>query len=218
MRSVRGLSHCLNIGMVVGLLLAWSKVASAAEPKGIVGDRLVIAINNIPYSQRQLEVYIAVKESLRRAPRKMGARLVTAENWQEALKVFSDDMLILQEAIRLGSFLSTDQNFDKYERIVRERFKDDADLQKATVRLGIDGLTIAKTLETVLRIAAFRRSKDRQAQLGNQVENKDDELAAEAPGKVAAHWFTDLEERAVERQYQGAGQYLLIEPNAGQKH
>jgi hypothetical protein len=208
--------HCsFTLGLLL-LLFGFLSLSPKTLAQVVYGDRIVVSINNIPYTQRQIEVYIAVKESLRPSPRGESVRLVNVQNWKEAIAVFTDDMLILQEATRLGSFQTTDQNFDKYERVVRDKFKKDSGLVATSERLGIDDLTIAKSLETVLRVASYRRSKDRQAVLAKDGESADDELAEEAVTKKnTARWFRELAERAVIRRYQDATEYLLIQPTAG---
>jgi hypothetical protein len=215
-----------SLARVLPLLAALAAPVGPARAAGTLGDRLVVSINNVPYTQRQVEVYIAIKESLRRPRRAAPVRLVSAGNWSEAVKVFSDDMLILQEAVRLGSFQTAEQNFDKYEQVVRARCKDDDGLRAVAARLGIDDLTIAKTLETVLRVAAFRRSKDRQAAVAGagaeagkgKAKNKDDDEGLEEDAKAApagaARWFVELEERAVVRMFQDAHDYVVIDPTA----
>src|SRR5262249_49257654 len=64
--------------------------------QGVLGDRLVTEINNIPYTQRQVETYLFVKEALRKNEPGQGISLVNSSNWQMALDAFSEDMLIQQ--------------------------------------------------------------------------------------------------------------------------
>jgi len=70
--------------------------ADAAQPDSSksIADRVVVAINNIPYSQNQIESYIDVKESLRDDASK--SQTVNSSNWTEALDVFVTDTSIHQ--------------------------------------------------------------------------------------------------------------------------
>lgn len=183
---------------------------NGAAPAQTLGDRLVIAINNVPYSQRQVETYIAIKECLRKTANDE-VRLVTAGNWSDAIAVFSEDMTVLQEAQRLGSFQNADQLLDKYQKVVKDKIAKNADLKTQLTRLGIDDQGVARALETVLRVAAFRRSKDRQAQISGEREPT-------VKGDAAApRWLTDLEDRSVSRQYEGVRTYQIIEPTLGRE-
>ena len=179
--------------------------ATAAEP---LGDRLVLSINNIPYTQRQVEVYISVKESLRKSDAPV--RLIEAGNWMDALTVFGEDMIIQQEAQRLGSFQALEQSTEKFEQLVRDKTKRDKEFGANLARLGVDDVALTRALEGVLRVAAFRRSKDRQAQVGTRPDAEDIESQ-----KESRKWLDELVERAVVRQYQNAQSYSVIQPTLG---
>ncbi len=192
--SLKGFALCLPLLLGAGF--------------GPLGDRLVVSINNVPYTQRQIEAYINVKESLRKT-NDGNVRVIDAGNWGDALQVFSEDMVILQEAQRLGSFASQDQLLDKYNAVVREKLGQKGELSKAVERLGIDDQTLARTLDDVLRIAAFRRSKDRQeAQTSGHVARK------KAGIEAKLQWLDDLNGRAIVRPYDGAKTYVVIQPIA----
>lgn len=180
-------------------------LATNGEP---LGDRLVLSINNIPYTQRQVEAYISVKESLRKSDAPV--RLIQAGNWMDALTVFSEDMIILQEAQRLGSFQALEQSTDKFEQVVRDKAKNDATFGANLARLGIDDVALTRAIEGVLRVAAFRRSKDRQAQVGTRPDAEDLESQ-----KESRKWLDELVDRAIVRQYQNAESYSVIQPTLG---
>jgi hypothetical protein len=179
------------------------------SPTGLaqLGDRLVVSINNLPYSQRQVEVYIAVKEALR-VNTKGQVLVVQENNWKPALNAFSEDMIILQEAMRLGSFQVNDTMMAKYLDIVQSKSATDPRFAEVVARLGIDRKTLLRTLEDVLRVAGFRRSKKRQ----EDVASKDSDRV---PSKGRQRWLRELEERAVSRVYQGAYGYRFINPTLG---
>lgn len=190
---------------LIALVSLSATVVVAADP---IGDRLVLSINNIPYTQRQVEVYISVKESLRKSEQPV--RLIQAGNWTDALTVFSEDMIILQEAQRLGSFQSLEQSTEKFQDVVRDKAKRDREFSANLSRLGVDTVALTRALEAVLRVAAFRRSKDRQAQVGTRPDAED--LEAQ---KESRKWLDDLIDRGVVRHYQNAESYLLIQPSLG---
>jgi hypothetical protein len=192
------------------LAMASVAAASHAFAQDPVGDRLVLSINNIPYTQRQVEVYISVKEGLRKSDGPV--RLIVAGNWTDALTVFSEDMIIQQEAQRLGSFQSLEQSTEKFEAVVRDKAKRDREFAQNLTRLGVDDLALVRALETVLRVAAFRRSKDRQAQVGTRPDAED--LEAQ---KESRKWLDDLIDRGVVRHYQNAETFMVIQPSLGRQ-
>ena len=195
----------MHVKSLKGLLLIAGLFSGAGAYGAPLGDRLVLSINNVPYTQRQVETYINVKESLRKT-NDGNVRVIDATNWGDALAVYSEDMIILHEAQRLGSFSTQDQLIDKYHAVVRDKIAHGGELKKSLTRLGIDEVTLAKALDDVLRVAAFRRSKDRQeSQGGKGVRKRDADT-----GKV--QWLADLSNRAIVRPYDDAKTYQAIEP------
>ncbi len=193
--------------LTAGFIAAWlaSPDSPAQAQQARLGDRLVLSINNVPYSQRQVESYINVKESLRKT-NDGNVRVIDASNWNDALTVFSEDMVILQEAQRLGSFSTQDQLVDKYHAVVRDKVAQGGELKKSLTRLGIDEPALAKALDDVLRVAAFRRSKDRQESQGTKGAQK-----GAVTGKV--QWLEELTLRAIVRPYEGARTYESVGPS-----
>lgn len=166
-----------------------------------LGDRLIIAINDSPYTQRQIETHISVKESLRKGDQ---VRLIRPDDWASAVDVFTEDMIIFQESLRLGSFEPADQLVDRFVGAVQERLAADKGFAANIKRLGVNERELRGALEAVLRIESFRKSKDRQDELAGQVRSTVDE------GKES--WFADLEQRAVIRLFKDAKIYKKIEP------
>ena len=187
-------------------------VVARADSVSVIGDRLVLAVNGVPYTQREVEAYVTVKESLRRTE-DSGVRLIGSRNWPEALGAFAEDTVVLQEAQRLGSYAAPDQALDKFLGVVREKAQHNADLQATLARLGVDEPTLTRTLEDVLRVAAFRRSKDRQESQASQALGA--RGAAHATGKSGGRWLAELTDRAIVRRFQGADAYVVIHPRGG---
>ena len=198
-----------------------------------LGDRIVVAINDQTYTQRQVESYITLKECLRKpSDSPQAVNLITKQNWTDALSVFIEDMILLQEVIRLGSYQDVSQLIDQYETIVKGKLSTHATLAAHAKRLGFNDLTIAKTLEDILRIAYFRRSKMKQANLipssqreSNEdlnnffVERGDDSAGSASESAVAEEqtqkWFKVLVEQSRVRRFEGADVYVEIFPNQG---
>lgn len=195
----------MDLKSLKGLLLTAALLCGFGAFASPVGDRLVLSVNGVPYSQRQVETYINVKESLRKT-NDGNVRVIDKANWHDALTVFSEDMIILQEAQRLGSFSTQDQLVDKYHAVVRDKISQGGELKRSLARLGVDEPTLAKALDDVLRVAAFRRSKDRQESQGAKTKKMD-------LSQAKVEWLEDLTTRAIVRPYEGAHEYLLIEPS-----
>ena len=187
--------------------LTFAGFAAAPALAQQLGNRLVLAINQVPYSQRQIELYTAVRVALF-APADQTGTLVDSANWNASLALFTTEMVILQEAQRLGSFGTVDAVLEKYSARLQARRTAHGKFAMALQRLGADDPALAHTLENVLRVAAFRRSKNRQ-------EAQDISAAGGAtptqPGG-AAKWLSDLSGRAATRLYLGGDVYQTIQP------
>ena len=182
--------------LVVVLLWLFASVSHAK-----IGDRLIITINDTPYTQRQIEMYMTIKESLRKSDR---VRLIRPVEWSVAVDVFTQDMIIFQESLRLGSFQPADQVVDRFAGAVEQKIASDDHFRENLKRLGVGSRDVRGALETVLRIDSFRKSKDRQDELAGEIRDKS------ARGKKS--WFIDLEERAVIRLFREGKIYKSISP------
>ena len=200
----RWVSWLLPVGAAVGL---YCGSQARGSPAGVVGDRLVVSVNQANFTQRQAEIYLAVKEAIRGGA---GDRVafIGASNWPQALDAFTEDMAVLLELQRLGSFTVLDQASEKYAALLRQRLREQPQLKAQLRRLGADEPAIARGLDTVLRVSAFRQSKDRQESQSSQA------MGQKGQGRPsgAPKWLTDLLDRTVTRRYVGASQYQLIEP------
>lgn len=193
------------ISLCIAILLTGFSLTAFAR---VLGDRAVLSINNVTYTQRQVELYIVIKESLRRNTAIESARVVTASNWREALTVFTEDMIVYQESLRLGGLQAADQLIDRFATLIKEKNEKSPLFRSTMSRLGADQIGITHVLDSVIRVAAFRRSKDRQATTAAaDVEELDD--------GVKPSWLSDLEARSIVRRYEGAEQFIAIAPTTG---
>jgi len=167
-----------------------------------IGDRLALEINSIPYTQRQVESYLVAKTSITRNVGIAGNAFdLTDQDWPQALTVFTDDMVILQEAQRLGSFHPADALVNEALGIVKDKLPLTADMKSAIERLDLDDRTLARNLSYVLRVEAFRRSKNRQTTTVRD-PNAPSVVMAQKP-----RWLVDLTSRSVVRQFKGIHPY-----------
>jgi len=202
-------SWLVQILMSCALLCFFVATTNAEKLHAQIGDRAVLAINNVTYTQRQIEMYIVVKESLRKNIGIETARVVNAANWNEAVTVFTEDMIIYQEAQRLGGFQAPDQLIERFVSLIQEKNKRSDVFRTTMTRLGADQVGVTRVLDSVIRIAAFRRSKDRQASANDAVGDIEDQSGA------TPEWLTEIADRAIVRRYEGTSQFIDIAPNSG---
>ncbi len=199
-RMLKLIKACVFLSTFLGMLPA--NIAFAQ-----VGDRAVLAVNNVTYTQRQIEMYIIVKESLRKNTGIESARVVNAANWNEAVTVFTEDMIVYQEVLRLGGLQTPDQLIEKFVSLIQEKSKKSDVFRSTMTRLGADQVGVTRVLDSVIRVASFRRSKDRQASTTDNTGEIEDQ-----PG-AAPLWLTEITERSIVRRYEGTNQFVDIAPN-----
>ena len=198
---------------LIFLTLSWTICLRANEvlaAQQVLGDRLVVAINSIPYSQRQLELYLTLKQAIR-TEKDSPTSTVNANNWKQSLDVFSEDMMVLQEAVRLGSFGAPDQLVDKYNAMLRSKLAHGTTLKNSLERLGVDGLSVARTLDNILRVAGYRQNRNRQESQNQNVKK------SSAPGTAdkEVKWLEELRGRSNIRFMAGAKGFQEIYPATG---
>ena len=189
---------------------ATATLTPEARADAPLGDRLVVAVNGVPYTQRQVESYVLVKESLRKEAM---TRVLGARDWSEALAAFAEDMTVLQESERLGSFQTEGALLEKYRTQLDARIAAGASLKAAVRRLDMANTELSRTLEGVLRVAAFRHGKDHTPGSANATPARDGEGRS---GSVP-RWLEDLTARTVIRYFEDASRFQAIAPELAQE-
>lgn len=180
MRTFRG----RFIGVLIAAVLA-EKAAIAAP----LGDRLILTINGIPYSQLQIESYLDVKESLRDNPGK--SQLVDADNWNVALASFIRDMTLYQEANRTSGFRANRELVAKASEKVQKVRDNNERFQKRFAELGFEPLTIRECVAHILAIENLRRSRAsmQSAKSGTKNASPSSEWEDELMKRALIRWF-----------------------------
>jgi hypothetical protein len=172
--------------MILGpLSLGFQSTTVLASPAII--DRVVLTINNIPYTQTQIERYITVKESLRDQPET--AQIVNASNWNVAMDGFIADMTIHQEASKSSGFRPSRETVEKL------RVRSDKNLEVApNLKAAFDrlGLSKANTETEILRIATVENYRRGRASMNGR--SKD----------ATGQWEKELKERTIVRFFDDA--------------
>lgn len=167
-----------------------------------IGDRLILDINGLQYTQRQLESYLLVRAMLLSGSQP--ASVLAAENWGSSLLAFEQAMMIEQEAFRLGGFQPSELMIKTSMEIIKKKLGTDSDELRQAQRLGLDDKGMERIVASILRAEGLRRS--RQRVMSDASVNKNERRSGED------EWLVDLKRRAIVRRYNGADNYLQISP------
>jgi hypothetical protein len=183
----------LKLAQIVVLLMTLINGHSLAASQ--IADRILVAINSIPYSQLQVERYLNVKESLR--DNIQNSQTVQESNWSMALNVFIQDMMIHQDATKSSGFRPTK------EAIQRLRFKTEKNLEQSSNfkasfdRLGLKRADVETELLKIATVENYRRGKKSLDTDEKSSSNK---------------WEEELTRRSIVRYLDGAKSWIRIEP------
>ncbi|MEI6397465.1 MAG: hypothetical protein WCO71_01725 [Pseudomonadota bacterium] len=158
-----------------------------------IADRVLVTINNIPYSQNQVESYIDVKESLRDDA--MKSQTVDGSNWTQALEVFVRDTAIHQEASKSSGFRPTKEAVQKLRLRSEKTAASVAQFKTSFDRLGLAGQRIEIEILKIATVESFRRGKQ-------SLNSKD----------KAINWETELTDRTTVRYFDDAKTWKQTNP------
>lgn len=158
-----------------------------------IADRVLVTINNIPYSQNQVESYIDVKESLRDDA--MKSQTVDGSNWTQALEVFVGDTAIHQEASKSSGFRPTKEAVQKLRLRSEKTAASVAQFKTSFDRLGLAGQRIEIEILKIATVESFRRGKQ-------SLNSKD----------KAINWETELTDRTTVRYFDDAKTWKQTNP------
>jgi hypothetical protein len=179
--------------VLTSAIILLSSRGDAADAPKTIADRIVVAINNIPYSQNQVEAYIDVKESLRDDAIK--SQIVDGSNWTQALDVFISDTSIHQEATKSSGFRPTKEAVRKL-RLRSENAMATAPQFKASFdRLELAGQRIEIEILKIATVENFRR--------GRQSLNATDK---------SSNWEAELKDRTTVRFFEDAKTWKQTNP------
>lgn len=189
------------VSLVLFLKLIFPSTNLFAQPlqkapdETMIADRVVLAINNIPYTQLQIESYLNVKESLR--DNADSSQVVNAGNWVLAVDAFTKDMMIHQEATKSSGFRPTREAIQKLRSRSEKIQSSTPQFKAAFDRLMLSRSEIERE---ILRIATVENYRKGKATLAGT--NKE--------GRIS--WEEELEGRTIVRLYDGAKSWRNIQP------
>ncbi len=169
-----------------------------------IGDRLLLDINGLQYTQRQFESYLLVRGMLLSGGQT--AHILSNENWRSSLQSFEQAMMIEQEAFRLGGFQPSELMVETSMEIIKKKGTPDSEEGRQMQRLGLDDKASERIVASILRAEGMRRSRQRAASDNNVTGGGRRQAGLEE------EWLVDLKRRAVVRRYNGAESYIMIKP------
>ena len=187
-----------SAGVVFALTSSIISLASRGSSAEIessitIADRVLVTINNIPYSQNQVESYIDVKESLRDDA--MKSQTVDGSNWTQALEVFVRDTAIHQEASKSSGFRPTKEAVQNLRLRSEKTAASVAQFKTSFDRLGLAGQRIEIEILKIATVESFRRGKQ-------SLNSKD----------KAINWETELTDRTTVRYFDDAKTWKQTNP------
>jgi len=167
-----------------------------SQPANVrIADRVVVAINNIPYSQLQIERYVDVKESLRDNPG--ASEIVKESNWPLAVEAFIKDMTIHQEASKSSGFRPSREAILKLRMRSEKSLDTVAHFKSAFEHLMLDRAEIENEVLKVATVENYRRGK----------------ASLNTNGKSSVtNWESDLIGRTTVRFFDEAKAWKTIQP------
>ena len=196
--------------LLVACLSGFIQASSVAA--GTIGDRVVMEVNGSAFTQRQIELFILLRSALGDPEKGAPLTVASKENWASVVKVFSEEMIVLQEAQRSGSFLASGKTVETAVALVRENIKRSPVIAARLDSLKPESIEVVRYVGWALRSEAYRRSKDRQSD--QQPKTGDGKTTAEQNGGGGASntWKVELIDRAVVRYFEGAKAFVEIDP------
>jgi hypothetical protein len=166
-----------------------------AQNQPQLADRVLFAINNIPYTQLQLESYLNVKESLR--DNAESSQVVNETNWTVALDAFVKDMMIHQEATKSSGFRPTKEAIQKLRARAEKTSANVPQFKAALTRLALTKTELETEILRIATVENYRRGK----------------ASITSPSKDGqSNWETDLQTRSIVRFFDGAKVWKNVNP------
>lgn len=176
-------------------LIFWSLIGSLASGK--VVDRLVIDVNGLNYTQRQMELYMVFKDVLQKSQSER-IELLGPGNWSLSLTNYINEMIVSQEAQRLSSYSPTELEIESGLQQVSDRQKADFIFASFYNRMNASDSETRQIINQIFRFKSYIRGRSR----GN------------IPSDYSSFaWFIKIRNRAVYRVFQGADVYMEINPD-----
>ena len=166
-------------------------------PSPIVLDRVVLHIQYRAYTQREVEIYLAVHKALEQKTAKK-LELITKSSWQKDLDFFTTDTVILYESQRLERFQPRQKSVDESLKKIEQLALQVASYRQWLERIGADKASLKATTTNYLQAQETKKNRKSIEKISN---------------KTLEQWLKKLKKNLLIRHYDEAYQYVHIRPN-----
>jgi hypothetical protein len=191
------------------LVICVYSMSTLAKPRTL--DRLILEINGKSYSQRQMEVYQALRTIASGEPSDKG--LPGPDSWSSAIDSFRDEMMIYINIENDAEKMEKLQVDSKAIRQVQEKLEalvaTDDKWRDFHRRYSISDREVTEHLIRMFKVQAYLESRGRPATVGQGV------LSGYRKIDVTESWFVTLFHATPHRLYDRAQSYKVIEPLEG---
>jgi hypothetical protein len=189
---IKPVNKCLIIISIV-----FGTVSASLAQAQVIADRIVVSINNIPYSQLHIERYMNVRESLR--DQISGSLPVQQSNWELATQTFVQEMMIHQDATKSSGFRPTKEAIQKLRFKSEKNVAESESFKQAFDRLGLRRTELETEILKIATVENYRRGK----------RSLDTD-----PKESSNNWEQDLSTRSIVRYMNNAKSWIKIEPRS----
>lgn len=180
-------------------------ISSSSRSDEILVDRLILEIGVNSFTQRQLELYMTLKRTLQDQDPKEVV-FINKENWTKSIFEYRDDMILIQEANRLGHGRPSKKILDDAVKYILKVRSVSVSFDTFIKKMGASSQEIKRVLASIFQVRIFSLSKNKAK---NKHENKIKQLEKH---KV---WLKDIKSKYAFRFYEGAQYYKSIRPYIG---
>jgi hypothetical protein len=191
------------------LVICVYSMSTLAKPRTL--DRLVLEINGKSYSQRQIEIYQALRTIASGEPSDKG--LPGPAYWSASLESFRNEMMIYINIENDAEKMEKLQGDNKAIRQVQEKLEalvaTDDKWRDFHRRYSISDREVTEHLIRMFKVQAYLESRGRPAPSGQGA------LSGYRKIDVAEPWFMTIFHATPHRLYDRARTYQVIEPFGG---
>ena len=166
-------------------------------------DRLILEVNKQSYTQRQVILYVTTRRLLQENPKASDLQ-INQKNWTTVLSQFSDEMIIEQEAQRLGSRQPNAEMVKTMKSKLLAQRRKWPIINKVYHRMAVTEQEMKKILASIIRVQSFLITRKKTPLKEDSPQNQT---------HAKNNWFDRLKQRTPSRYYEQARNYVPIEPN-----
>lgn len=125
----------------------------------ILGDRVLVEVDRVAFTQRQLESYMLVRSILDGGDAKSFGAIISPISWVTTVDDYVNDTIVHLEAERVGSFQPAPRSLATATEVLDGRMREDGEWRVHQQRLGISQAEMKALILRALRVAALKRSQ-----------------------------------------------------------